>query len=107
MPDVEERAPWSSARRRRACFGAMLLAREMQDVVAVQRWVLNAEVLSAAAESAESAVQLAQCRTWLKEAIKHEVAHGERSLLDRTHPFWVRTLEPALRRFGRLPANAA
>lgn len=100
---TDPHAPWTGERLRRACFGAMLLMREIRHARAVESWLHDPEVLARAEEDAASARRLAECREWLVRALEHERLHRAGSLIDRTHPFWVDGLAPAMRRTGRLP----
>ena len=97
-PVARMAAPWTEAELRLHLFAAMLLDREIRHVRAVRRWLSDPHVLARAEEDPEAAIRLAECREWLAGAVEHEKVHGAGSLLDRGHPYWVESLEPALRR---------
>lgn len=84
---------------------AMILMRRVGDVRAVRRWLCNPDVIAQNQIDSEAAVQIAECREWFVSADAHEKVNGTGSLIDRTHPFWVNSLEPALRRVEQIQAS--
>lgn len=85
-------------RRNLVSVDAMLLMRAIRKTDSVKSWLNDPNVLAADRGGGVSSAQIAECRQWLVGAIAFEQANGRGSLIDRTHPFWIEDLEPALRR---------
>ena len=106
MSDV--RCHWNKSvttgERQQAVMEVLLLARSMRDVRSVLNWVEDPDVVAASAD-ANIGQKVAECRRWLVEASAFEANNRRESLLDRTHPFWIKKLGPARLRARQIVAG--